>query len=224
MRSECCREVGGCGSNQVRITWGGTRLKYLSATPGDMHSVLFSQPPTSLQYQHKGSSSLQTQKALIKQCFVPLLLLPTCLYYTLLLLPVRTMDRLALLNVVGVAAIGMLSLTALSLAGRGLSHGSAHAIPVWPQWDKLGRSTAEQLQALTAVLPVMIACYVAHQSLHPLVPLLQPYSDARIRGVVAAALLIAFGVFTSLAVGSGLAFGPELEVRSDGGAALACTA
>lgn len=50
------------------------------------------------------------------------------------------------------------------------------------------------------------------QSLHPLMPLLQPYSDARMRGVIAAALLIAFGVFGSLAVGSCLAFGPNLEV------------
>ena len=50
------------------------------------------------------------------------------------------------------------------------------------------------------------------QSLHPLMPLLQPFSDARMRRVIAAALMIAFAVFGSLAVGSSLAFGLDLEV------------
>jgi hypothetical protein len=45
-------------------------------------------------------------------------------------------------------------------------------------------------------------------------PLLQPYSEARMRSVTAIALLIAFSVFTSLAVGSSLAFGPGLEVST----------
>lgn len=43
-------------------------------------------------------------------------------------------------------------------------------------------------------------------------PLLQPFTDARMRRVIAAALMIAFAVFGSLAVGSSLAFGPDLEV------------
>jgi hypothetical protein len=73
------------------------------------------------------------------------------------------MDRLAALNVVGVAAIGMLALTALGLAFPGLVQGTAHPIPLWPQWQQLGHTKAEQLQALMAVMPVMIACYVAHQ-------------------------------------------------------------
>lgn len=75
----------------------------------------------------------------------------------------RTMDRLAVLNVVGVGAIGMLALTALGLAVKGLSQGTAYPIPLWPQWQLLGHTRAEQLQALMAVVPVMIACYVAHQ-------------------------------------------------------------
>jgi hypothetical protein len=72
------------------------------------------------------------------------------------------MDRLAVLNVVGVAAIGVLALTALGLGAYGVAHGSAHPIPPWPQWQ-LGRSAAEQWQAMAQVIPVIIACYVAHQ-------------------------------------------------------------
>lgn len=73
------------------------------------------------------------------------------------------MDRLAVLNVVGVLEIELLALTALGLAAKGLKQGSAYAMPVWPQWEQLGHTRAEQWQALTAVMPVMIACYVAHQ-------------------------------------------------------------
>jgi len=69
-------------------------------------------------------------------------------------------------------------------------------------------------------LAAVWCCAVGVQSLHPLMPLLQPYSDARMRGVIASALLIAFGVFGSLAVGSSLAFGPMLEVSAVG---LLCT-
>lgn len=64
------------------------------------------------------------------------------------------------------------------------------------------------------VLPLLLMLVLLLQSLHTLMPLLRPYSDARMRGVTAAALLVAFGVFGSLAVGSSLVFGPTLEVRA----------
>jgi hypothetical protein len=73
------------------------------------------------------------------------------------------MDRLAVLNVVGVAAIGVLALTSLGLGAYGVGHGSAYPIPLWPQWQQLGHTAAEQWQAMAQVMPVIIACYVAHQ-------------------------------------------------------------
>lgn len=73
------------------------------------------------------------------------------------------MDRLAVLNVVGVGAIAMLATVAVGLGVQGLATGTVFPIPLLPQWQQLGHTTAEQLQALTAVMPVMIACYVAHQ-------------------------------------------------------------
>eukprot|EP00775_Hariotina_reticulata_P005172 gene5172-5410_t len=129
------------------------------------------------------------------------------------LLLFRSMDKLSSLNIVGVAAIAMLAAVAAGLGIQALVAGSAHSIPLLPQWTLLGPTTPQQLQALTAVMPVMIACYVAHQSLHPLMPLLKPYSDSRMCAVIAAALSISFGVFTTLAVGSSLAFGPVLDVN-----------
>jgi amino acid permease len=129
------------------------------------------------------------------------------------------MDKLSSLNIIGVTAIAMLAAVAAGLGIQSRLAGSAHYVPLLPQWPLLGPTTSQQLQALTAVMPVMIACYVAHQSLHPLMPLLRPYSDGRMYRVIAAALAISFAVFTTLAVGSSLAFGPDLDVRGDGSAA-----
>lgn len=91
----------------------------------------------------------------------------------------RSMDRLAALNTAGVAATVVLSLAAVALAVVAAAAGQAHPIPMLPQWSLLGHSRTEQLEALTDVIPVILACYVAHQSLHPLMPLLKPYSQAR---------------------------------------------
>jgi hypothetical protein len=74
------------------------------------------------------------------------------------------------------------------------------------------RSGLQSQSRTCTILHVLVSCWAVLQSLHPLMPLLQPFSDKRMRGVIAAALLIAFGVFGSLAVGSSLAFGPALEV------------
>lgn len=48
-----------------------------------------------------------------------------------------------------------------------------------PQWDALGHTQGEQWEALADAIPVILACYVAHQSLHPLMPLLKPYTQQR---------------------------------------------
>lgn len=89
------------------------------------------------------------------------------------------MDRLAPLNAAGVAASLLLGFVAVGLAVVAAATGQAHAIPALPQWESLGPTRGEQLEALMDVIPVILACYVAHQSLHPLMPLLQPYSQQR---------------------------------------------
>lgn len=77
--------------------------------------------------------------------------------------PHRTMDRLAALNVVGVGAIAALACVAAGLGVHSLLAGSAHAIPMLPQWQQLGPTPAAQLRALASVVPVIIAAMVAHQ-------------------------------------------------------------
>lgn len=126
----------------------------------------------------------------------------------------RSMDKLSLFNIVGVAATVLLATAAAGLGAISVLQGTAHPIPLLPQWQSLGPTTAAQLEALTDVLPVILACYVAHQSLHPLMPLLKPYSSARMCGVVAAALALVACIFLMLSVGGALAFGPDLDINA----------
>jgi amino acid permease len=124
------------------------------------------------------------------------------------------MDRLSSLNIIGVAAIALLAAVSAGLALQGIASGSAHSIPAWPQWQLLGPTRAHQFEALTAVLPVLIACYNAAQSLHPLMPLVQPYSEKRMRRVIGCALAVSFVMYWTLSVGAVVAFGEGVEVRT----------
>eukprot|EP00879_Flechtneria_rotunda_P026543 GHRR01028310.1.p1 GENE.GHRR01028310.1~~GHRR01028310.1.p1 ORF type:complete len:468 (+),score=135.13 GHRR01028310.1:72-1475(+) len=129
------------------------------------------------------------------------------------LLLLRSLDKLAPLNIVGVIAIALLASVAAALGLQATAHGTAYPIPLLPQWKLLGPTKAQQFEALTAVLPVIVACYIAHQNIHPAMQLLKPYSYRRMCGVMAVALAMSFGVFATLAVGSCLAFGPTLQVN-----------
>eukprot|EP00882_Tetradesmus_deserticola_P024001 GHRQ01026206.1.p1 GENE.GHRQ01026206.1~~GHRQ01026206.1.p1 ORF type:complete len:152 (+),score=48.27 GHRQ01026206.1:54-458(+) len=123
------------------------------------------------------------------------------------------MERLSALNVIGVAATALLAAVSTALAVQGLAAGTAHSVPAFPQWQLLGPTRSKQLEALAAVLPVLIACYNAAQSLHPVMPLLQPYSEKAMRRVIGLALAVSFGIYWMLSVGAVMAFGTDVEVR-----------
>lgn len=123
------------------------------------------------------------------------------------------MDSLAFLNVVGVAAVVLVAAVAAFLGGQALATGTAHALPLFPQWALLGPTKAEQLESLADIVPVILACYVGHQNIFPLMPLLEPYTRRRMCMVIAVALALSASVFTALAAGAALAFGPTLEVN-----------
>lgn len=110
------------------------------------------------------------------------------------------MEKLTSLNAAGVAATVVLAAVAMLLAAMAAVNGQAHPISMLPQWDMLGHTRGEQLEALTDVIPVILACYVAHQSLHPLMPLLKPYSQQRMLKVCKS--------FSSLSA-AGIWAGPE---------------
>eukprot|EP00775_Hariotina_reticulata_P002242 gene2242-2554_t len=127
------------------------------------------------------------------------------------LLLMRSMDKLAVFNILGVGATILLAVTAAALGVAAVVQGSAHTIPMMPRWNMLGPTKVAQLESLTEVLPVVLACYVAHQSLHPLMPLLKPYSPRRMCAVIATALGMVLCIFLLLSVGACVAFGLEVD-------------
>eukprot|EP00878_Enallax_costatus_P023796 GHUV01025344.1.p1 GENE.GHUV01025344.1~~GHUV01025344.1.p1 ORF type:complete len:609 (+),score=133.44 GHUV01025344.1:956-2782(+) len=129
-------------------------------------------------------------------------------------LMLKSMDKLSFLNIIGVAATILLAVAAAGLGVTATLQGTAYPVPLTPQWDLLGPTLAARLEALTGVLPVILACYVAHQSLHPLMPLLKPYSPRRMCGVAASALALVACIFLMLSYGGALAFGPELDINA----------
>jgi hypothetical protein len=73
------------------------------------------------------------------------------------------MDSLACLNIIGLAAVILLAAVAALLGVSTAASGTAHAIPMLPQWQLLGPTKALQLEAMAGVLPVILASYVVHQ-------------------------------------------------------------
>ncbi|KAI8469238.1 MAG: transmembrane amino acid transporter protein-domain-containing protein [Monoraphidium minutum] len=128
------------------------------------------------------------------------------------LLLIRRLENLDFFNYLGVATSLLLAAISAALGGSALAGGAASQIPAGPQWAALGggaRGAAE----VASIVAVLLACYVGHQNLHPLLPLLKPYTGGRMRGVLVVALSIAALVFTVLCVGASLAFGATLQVN-----------
>jgi len=113
------------------------------------------------------------------------------------------------------AAALLLACITGALGAAAVARGVAQPLPLAPQWQDLGEGLAGAAE-VAGILAVLLACYVGHQNLHPLLPLLRPYTGARMRGVLAVALAVAAVVFSVLCVGSALAFGPNLEVGGGG--------
>jgi hypothetical protein len=65
----------------------------------------------------------------------------------------RSMERLSFLNSAGVGATLLLAGSAALLAAVAGARGEAHPIPMLPQWELLGGTTAQRVEALTAVVP-----------------------------------------------------------------------
>ncbi|GBF90578.1 amino acid transporter [Raphidocelis subcapitata] len=129
------------------------------------------------------------------------------------LLLLKSIGHLTVFNYLGVAAALALASITAALGAAAVALGRAHPLPVAPQWAALGGEGAAGAAHIATTVSVLLACYVGHQNLHPLLPLLKPYTGARIRGVLALALVVAAAVFTTLCVGGALAFGASLEIN-----------
>jgi amino acid permease len=127
------------------------------------------------------------------------------------LMSMRSMDRLSAVNVLGVTANVLLATLAAGLGVAAISQGSAHFPPMWPQWNHLGSNTPTQLIGVAAVAPVILSSYVGHQGVHPIMPILVPYTPNRMKAVVALSLAVAAVTYMVLSLGSVFAFGEGLS-------------
>lgn len=132
----------------------------------------------------------------------------------LVLLPLaamRSMERLAVVNIIGVASNGVFAGLMLALAAGALNNGVLQPPPLFPDWSELGSTPVAAAITIATVVPVLLNCDVCHQSLHPLMPLLQPYSVSRMQRLVAVALATCNSVYVIVVICSGLVFGADLE-------------
>jgi hypothetical protein len=66
-------------------------------------------------------------------------------------------------------------------------------VPITPNWAAFGNTPMRIATSLAAVVPVVLTCYVAHHSVHPIMPMLKPYSAQRMNTVVAWAIAASGG-------------------------------
>jgi nitrate/nitrite transporter NarK len=121
------------------------------------------------------------------------------------------MDKLAVFNIIGVAATALLALTAGILGLAAVASGQVQAIPLLPQWHLFGDTPVKIAMAMAGVIPVVLNCYVGHQSVFSVMKMLQPYTSGGMKGVVAAALGGSAAIFFVLALGSIAAFGGAVD-------------
>jgi len=97
----------------------------------------------------------------------PAVLGALCLFVLIPLGGLRAMDRLAVVNITGVASNALFALLTAALAGGALSQGIASAVPLWPQWGAMvavaGGSKWAAGMTLASTLPVILNCFSCHQ-------------------------------------------------------------
>jgi amino acid permease len=78
----------------------------------------------------------------------------------------RSMERLAAVNIIGVASNALFAVLTAALAAAAVASGQATPLPLWPQWGELVTATggrAAAVLALASTLPVMLNCVSCHQ-------------------------------------------------------------
>jgi amino acid permease len=132
----------------------------------------------------------------------------------LVLLPLasmRSMEKLAVVNIIGVASNGLFAGLMLVLAGSAAALALLKPPQLLPNLSELGSSPVLIAIALASIMPVLLNCNVCHQSLHPLLPLLKPYSVARMQRLVATALCVCNVLYFTVTTCAGLVFGDALD-------------
>eukprot|EP00879_Flechtneria_rotunda_P009883 GHRR01010335.1.p1 GENE.GHRR01010335.1~~GHRR01010335.1.p1 ORF type:complete len:668 (+),score=196.20 GHRR01010335.1:198-2201(+) len=123
----------------------------------------------------------------------------------------RSMKKLAVVNIIGVACNGLFAGLMLALTAGAAAKGLLKPPQLIPDWSQLGSTPIFVAMSVATIIPVLLNCDVCHQSLHPLIPLLKPYSVPRMQRLAAAALCICNILYFIVALCGGLVFGESLE-------------
>lgn len=133
---------------------------------------------------------------------------------TLLLLPLalqRSMDRLAIMNIIGVSAVGAFAVSASTIAIAAFARGKDKAIPWLPNWDELGPTPLVIAHKISSIVPILLTADICQQALIPLLPYLKPYSPSRMNVVIYSALTLSNILYWVSSVGAIVAFGSDLD-------------
>lgn len=93
--------------------------------------------------------------------------------HTHLLMSLGPLLRIIPLPPAGVASNGVFAGLMLALAAGAATNGVLQPPPLLPDWSELGNTPIMAAIGIATVVPVLLNCDVCHQSLHPLMPLLQ---------------------------------------------------
>jgi amino acid permease len=143
----------------------------------------------------------------------PLILGLVSLCVLLPLASMRSMERLAVVNIIGVLSNAVFAAVVVVLVAAAGAQGALVTPNPWPHWSDLGPTPVYITLSFAAIAPVLLNCDVCHQSLHPLMPLLKPYTPGAMKQVVWWALSACNTLYILVGIGCVAVFGPG--VRSD---------
>ncbi|WIA21170.1 hypothetical protein OEZ86_005042 [Tetradesmus obliquus] len=127
------------------------------------------------------------------------------------LVALRDISKLSVFNVLGVGAVMLLAAAAGLLGLTAVITGVAHAPPVAPNLAAFGDTPLKIAMGMAGVLPIILNCYVGHQSIHGIMGMLAPYSVQEMKAVCAGSLALGCAIFLVLGLGSVAAFGPGVS-------------
>jgi amino acid permease len=129
------------------------------------------------------------------------------------LVAVRDISKLSVFNILGVGAVMLLAATAGLLGLTALITGAAHIPPAAPNLAAFGDSSLRVAMGMAGVVPIILNCYVGHQSVHGIMAMLKPYSVNEMKAVCAGSLIMGLVIFLVLGLGSVAAFGGAVDAN-----------
>lgn len=127
------------------------------------------------------------------------------------LVSLNSMALLAPVNIIGMFSTALFGVLSIVLAGEALRNGQASKIYWFPDWESMGQTKFVVGLTFASVIPIILGADVCHQSLPPLIPLLKPYSEARMNKLIGVALLSCNVIYMTTSVCSWIAFGDQLS-------------